>query len=181
MKNLLLWGSFIKEVCPALRHEHNPSYFLANVSSQAKISQYPTVVNSDLAFPKHIHLSRTHSAISRARKGKQMPGTCKAGRSGAWLTGSNRALMAGDSDQKQLPAGRASASSVTQVSGAGPGTSTQSTLSTANRDTGTLWPSKGWAFLLVFRLSLLLLGQQYCSEPLVVGTMSRGLCGYKAI
>lgn len=56
---------------------------------------------------------RTDSAISRAGKGKQMPGTCKAGRSGTWLTGSNRALMTGDSDQKRLPAGRGSASCVT--------------------------------------------------------------------
>lgn len=135
-KELLLWGSFIKEVCFALGHEQSPSYFLANASSQAKNSQYPAVLNSDLAFPKHIDRCRTDSAISRARKGKQMPGTCKAGRSGAWLTGSNQAPMAGDSDQKRFPAGRGSASCVTQVSGTGPGTSTQSTLSTANRDTG---------------------------------------------
>lgn len=135
-KELLLWGRFIKEVCPALGHENSPSYFLANVASQAKESQYPAVVNSDLAFPKHINRSRTDSAISRAQKGKQMPGTCKAGRSGAWVTGSNQAPMAGDTEQEQLPAGRASAPCVTQGSGTGPDTSTQSTLSTANRHAG---------------------------------------------
>lgn len=83
-----------------------------------------------------------------------MPGTCKVGRSGVLLTGSNRAPMTGDSDQKRFPAGRGSASCVTWVSGAGPGTSKQSTLSTAGTP-GTAWLIKSWALLWVFRGSLL--------------------------
>lgn len=119
------------------------------------------------------------TAISRARKGKQMPGTCKAGRSGAWVTGSNKHqwLEIATRSSSQLAGLQLPVWHKAVEPGQTPAHKVPSVQQTEMQ--GTMWPSKGWAFLWSFRYSLLLLGQQCCSRSLVVGAMSRGLWGIR--